>query len=403
VLQVSGKGIGKQTSNNTRSLLLIIQASIVTFLLCFSSLFLQKALVELQRTKGYETNDRAVLSLATQENEPTQGEIAQAIPNLISSLKKLPQIKTISVSNADPIAMTGVIFPVKSQPTAQEHYISIAKVQPNFFNVMGVDFIAGMTFSTQKIAGDNQVIINQSAAELFWGDNWRLNTTLFIANQPYTVVGVIEETYRSPNIRSQAGTELIITPYYHFADAHFPSEEYTLNIWLTPGRLLFEQQLIDVLAPYQHLFTLKRYNLLERLLAKETYIATLAASLAIAFCLLTLLLAAVGVWGIVIYSAKMRRFEFGVRMALGAKENHLIKLMLIENSKPLLLGILIGTFSSTVVISIFKKYLLVFGQLDWIHISFMILAMFTTALLAIYQPIVKMIEQAPMQALRIEN
>jgi ABC-type antimicrobial peptide transport system permease subunit len=153
-------------------------------------------------------------------------------------------------------------------------------------------------------------------------------------------------------------------------------------------------------------FDIESINSLASLLEDEVYIARITAVMAISFCVLTLVLGTVGVWGIVNYNAKTRRFEFGVRMALGAKRAHLLTMMLIENSVPLLLGITSGLIfallASTQIthLSLFMEQI---GQFNVPLIILMLITLVLAMLFAVINPVNQVLRNAPMNALKQDD
>ncbi|WP_448546726.1 ABC transporter permease [Thalassotalea fusca] len=402
-MQSSGKGIGQQGSSFSRSALLIAQSSLVAMLLCFSSLFLQKSLSELNKVTGFETNNRTILTLETKNNKLSSGELAAALPTVISEIKQIPEISSVALSNSSPIVMAGVIFPVKKHIDSPEYMLSVNKVHNNFFDVLGVEFVAGSTFTNKQSAARYEVILNQSSTELLLGDQWSVGDTVIIAGRPYKLVGVIKDTFRPRYLRAQLGNELVILPYNDINGDMLPSEQIVLNIHHADSAHLNLSQIDAIVNTPSSAFQIKSLDSLQDMLEKEIYLAKTTAILAISFCLLTLGLAAIGVWGIVNYNAKTRRFEFGIRMAIGAKKQHLLKMMLVENAKPLTFGILCGVCIAVIIIQLNAIHFNLFGKLQLTYLVPMITAMAVTTFLAILKPVTNVVNDSPMQALKIET
>ncbi len=116
----------------------------------------------------------------------------------------------------------------------------------------------------------------------------------------------------------------------------------------------------------------------------------------------TLLLASVGIYGVLSYNLGLRRFEFGIRMALGAKKAKLYKLLVKEAVMPLLIGVIIANLITLIIYNLFYQKLS-----PWLtfEISFALPAILISTSIAIYasiRPMQKIIQARPMKALRNE-
>ena len=405
-MRSSGKGVAKQSSNRSRRTLLIGQSSLVTLLLCLSSLFLNTSLTELNKVTGFNTNNRTVLVLTPKTKTISHGELASALPSVKQALKELPSVSHIALSNSSPIVMSGVIFPVRRNLASPEHMLSVNKVESNFFDVLGIEFKAGNSFANTNSDDDHTVILNQSSVKLLLGNDWRLGDSLIVAGRPHKLIGVIKDTFRSRYLTELSGNELVFTQYNALSQQMLPSEQMVLNIHHDEVDTFNISDVYNLIQTDRSSFDIESINSLASLLEDEVYIARITAVMAISFCVLTLALGTVGVWGIVNYNAKTRRFEFGVRMALGAKRAHLLTMMLIENSVPLLLGITSGLIfallASTQIthLSLFMEQI---GQFNVPLIILMLITLVLAMLFAVINPVNQVLRNAPMNALKQDD
>lgn len=144
------------------------------------------------------------------------------------------------------------------------------------------------------------------------------------------------------------------------------------------------------------------YAVVEQNYNDAVYQETLTIYLTSTLTFFTLLLACVGIFGVVSYSSNLRRYEFGIRMALGAKTRFLRKLMFFESMKPAGLGMIIGIVACLLT-------LLVFGDKfsEWIDINPMYLALsvlitVSTVAMASILPVIRLLKSNPIEALRSE-
>jgi putative ABC transport system permease protein len=125
--------------------------------------------------------------------------------------------------------------------------------------------------------------------------------------------------------------------------------------------------------------------------------ASLSASLVLAFAILSLLLAAVGLYGVLSYLTTQRTSELGIRLALGAQRDQLLQLMLIDGLRPALLGLGLGLVMSVAATRIFQS-----KPLDPVVLSGVIATLLAVAVLACLIPAWRASRLDPMQALRTE-
>jgi putative ABC transport system permease protein len=130
--------------------------------------------------------------------------------------------------------------------------------------------------------------------------------------------------------------------------------------------------------------------------------ASLSATLVLAFAILSLLLASVGLYGVLSYLTTQRTSEIGIRMALGAQRDQLLQLMLIDGLRPALFGLGLGLVMSFAATRIFQSMLFGTKPLDPVVLSGVIATLLAVAVLACLAPAWRASRLDPMQALRTE-
>jgi putative ABC transport system permease protein len=130
--------------------------------------------------------------------------------------------------------------------------------------------------------------------------------------------------------------------------------------------------------------------------------ASLSARLVLIFAILSLLLAAVGLYGVLSYLATQRTTELGIRMALGAQRDQLLRLMLGDGMRPALLGLGLGLAVSFVATRLFQSMLFGTKPLDPVVLCCVVGTLFAVAVLACLAPAWRASRLDPMQALRTD-
>jgi putative ABC transport system permease protein len=141
---------------------------------------------------------------------------------------------------------------------------------------------------------------------------------------------------------------------------------------------------------------------MEQVIGESLVNARLTAGLVLAFAILSLLLASVGLYGVLSYLTTQRTTELGIRMALGARRDQLLHLMLIDGLRPALFGLGIGLVASLVATRFFQSMLFGTKPLDPVVLTSVIATLLAVAVLACLIPAWRASRLDPMQALRAE-
>jgi ABC-type antimicrobial peptide transport system permease subunit len=141
---------------------------------------------------------------------------------------------------------------------------------------------------------------------------------------------------------------------------------------------------------------------MNQLLVKHTFDQSFNATLLTAFATLSLLLAAVGLFGVMSYIAGQRTTEIGIRIALGAKREHVMRKMLMDGMRPAVLGLVVGLAASLAVRRLMRDLLYEIKPLDPMVFTAVAAVLLAVAAVACFVPARRASRLDPMQALRTE-
>jgi ABC-type antimicrobial peptide transport system permease subunit len=141
---------------------------------------------------------------------------------------------------------------------------------------------------------------------------------------------------------------------------------------------------------------------MQQILGKSTATQSFSATLVLAFATLSLLLAAIGLYGVLSYLVAQRNTEIGIRMALGAQRSEVLRLVLFDGLRPVFLGLIIGLAGGSTAASFIRSILYGTSPLDPLVLITMVGGLLVTALVACALPAIRASKIEPMQALRTE-
>ena len=141
---------------------------------------------------------------------------------------------------------------------------------------------------------------------------------------------------------------------------------------------------------------------MEQIIGESLVNARLTAGVVLVFAILSLLLASVGLYGVLSYLATLRTTELGIRMALGAQRDQLLQLMLVDGMRPVLFGLGLGLVASFAATRILQSMLFGTKTLDPVVLSSVVATLLAVAILACLAPAWRASRLDPMQALRTE-
>ncbi len=376
----------------------------VSLVLLVAGALLTRALFEAQNADlGFDPSGIASLSFDLGMNNYSVEEVEAFQPQMVERLEGLAGVEAVSLAVRMPLApdisMEGVRIPGHHRPDDDPTTIDSTYVDRSYFRVVGVPIVEGRGFDANDRKGSpGVVIVNQAMAERYWPNESALGKLIYTEgfdNPPFEIVGVA----RDHKVRT-VGEEP--RPYIHFAWAQSPSVLTTVMVRVS-GRAdaalpVLEREIL-AMNP-EIVFT-------ERSTAQEVVDVTLlptraGAGLLGAFGALALVLAAVGLYGVVAYSVTRRTREVGLRMALGARGSDVVRMVLSSGMRLTLVGVGIGAVASAFLAKVLEAYLYGVSAVDPISYLAAALVLLAVAGAANLVPALRASRVSPMTALRYE-
>ena len=322
----------------------------------------------------------------------------EMIDRTLDRLRSLPGVDQAALTSVIPLTgdmgIDGLRSPEHPVPQGQVPMANRRFVSPGYLSTMGIALRAGRDFDQRDRRNPRVIILSEKAAKSVWPDENPIGHTIEHWGRIYTVVGITADA-RINDLKRDA--PVFYLPYWDFPP-------------FTPVFMVRSSQAIQTLGPEMRqtiwsvdpqisIPTITSMNdQLDQSVATERFQTVILSCFGIA----ALLLAVLGIYGVLAYSVSQRTQEFGIRIALGSDRSRLARLVLVDASYPLLSGILLGLLGAAVASRWVNSLLYQTSALDPWTIGLSLLVLLVAALLASLLPVRKAASVDPMQALRAE-
>jgi predicted permease len=264
------------------------------------------------------------------------------VEKTLNALRDVPGIESLTISGDIPLAggnrtlyarADKDVPPMDKRPTGPSHDIA-----PGYFRTWGIPLLAGREFNEHDVAtGQNVVLISQAGARKAFPNENPIGKTLLVtsASTPAEIVGIVGDV-RSIRIAEAPGMEF----YRPWTQENFPF----LNIAVRSNfKLEAVTKLVQsALATVDPGVAIAVPQMMDAVVAQALGQARLMTWLLGIFAGVALLLASIGIYGAVAYTVEQRTGEIGVRIALGAQTRDVLRLIVNQGMKPVVIGLAIG-------------------------------------------------------------
>ena len=232
-------------------------------------------------------------------------------------------------------------------------------VDPGYFEAIGIPFSRGRTFDDNQRPGHpTQVIISEAfSRQIFPGENPIGKHLRTVGADQYEIVGIVGDTQFSVGDPAQ--------PMMYFAlDANSEMTGAALVVRSDQGVTALALPIQRIIAQLDRDMPVSDVLTMDQVLHRNTMEASFDVTLLLVFAAFSLLLAAVGLFGVLSYIVAQRTGEIGIRMALGAQREQILSTILIDGLRPALLGLFLGLLGSAAVVRLFGSMLYETAPLD---------------------------------------
>ena len=387
-----------------RSALVVIEVVFALMLLGGAGL-LARSFIQLAKVDpGFNPENATLLRLSLPQKKYALPEQQTAFADaLLERVKVLPGVHAAGVTHSMPIVSDYLLgFNIEGRPAIAPSDLPSTNyytVTPDYFKAMGIRLIRGRVFTAQDDAKAPRVaLINETMARQHFPNEDPIGKRINITNGPETwreIVGIVGDI-------KQYGVDQATTAqaYEPFAQVPFTSVNLVMRTNGSPAALLGalrpavyaidKDQPIGIIRP------------LEEIMAESIARQRFAMTLLSVFSAVALVIAAVGIYGVMAYNVIQRTGEFGIRMALGAQPGDVMRLVLTQGGKLIGLGLLIGLVATLAASRAMGSMLFNTSAYDPLTLGTITILLAAVALVACFFPANRATKVNPIEALRSE-
>ena len=406
-LQTSSRTAGGSLSRTfLRKALLTVEIAVTVTLLIAAGLLL-KSFVRMRTTDiGCVTENVLTMaySLPRQKYE-TPEKVVAFHEALLDRIRTVPGVRAVGLGETLPAAgeVEGDIFTIAGHPpaTANENrsYALVRRADPGYFSALEIPLLSGRFFTSQdRLDRSNKVVISRELARKYFPGEDPLGRHLAVPlwnDVQYEIVGVVGDTLHRVDKPAEA------TIYFpSFAGSSFMGGVLAIRTASDPLALSIPIQKqfagLDPELPVSDVLTM------QQVIGESVNNASFSTTLVMVFAALSLTLASVGLYGVLSYLMTQRTAELGIRIALGAQRDQVLRLMLFDGLRPAIFGLAFGLAASAAATRLLQSMLYGTKPLDPAVFGVVTVTLLLVAALACAVPAWRASRLDPVRALRTE-
>jgi putative ABC transport system permease protein len=410
----SGSGLRQ---NKARTVLVVTEIALAVILLVGAALLIRTTVALADVNPGFDPTH--VLTMRMSLSGPQYAKSAAVdllVRDTVERLRAVPGVLTASATCCVPLeGGYGLPFIIEGRPLTQGPFHGGGgwmNVSPGYFDVYKIPVLRGRAFNERDIAGATPVVmISQAMAKQFWPKSDPLSDKIWIgkgvmrefaAETPRQIIGVVGDVRQALNFPAQ--------PIMYVPTAQVPDLANELNLRLTPlawvlrtrgdpnsvTAVVQEQLRKSTGLPVSEIRTMD--DVIARSISRQRFNMLLMS----VFGAAALLLAAIGIYGLMAYSVQQRTQEIGIRMALGAEAQDVRRMILFQGMRLAVAGVVAGIAVALGLTRVLTNFLFGVQARDPLVFTTIPVVLAAVALLAVWMPSARATKVDPAVALRYE-
>jgi predicted permease len=396
-LQQGARAVGSRQSHAVRQWLVGLQVCGCTLLLLVTGLFSRSLLHLLREDKGFDAGQVTVAEVRLNPQAyPKDYSRASFDEAVLQNLRAIPGVQTAALVSAMPLDGESWIEPVQrvDRRHLETPLINFRWASPGYFEATRQRLVAGR-FLEERDRDGHGTVLTEGEAKALWGNEDPIGGQVRIEGRVFTVVGVVADS-RTTSLKTPAAR----MAYVHYKDRVPFATFFLVRTAQTPAAVAAAMR--EAIWKYDPETTVGRVKSLDAQMADSLATERFQTEVLAAFGTAALLLAMLGIYGVLSYSVATRRQEIGVRMALGARRSSVYALTFGEAAVPIGVGIAAGLAASIVAGRTIRDLLYGVQAIDPAVIAMVVVLFLASAAAAAYLPARRAASVDPMEALRAE-
>ncbi|HEY2963920.1 MAG TPA: ABC transporter permease [Pyrinomonadaceae bacterium] len=393
-------------SHGLRSSLVVFEVALSLVLLVCAGLFFRSFLTLFKTDPGFDPDNMLTMNLIVPSVKyKEESQVAAFYADLAQRMKARPGVESAAAVNYLPLGGSNssdayFIEGVPEPPPGQENIGRYRVCTPDYFSTMRIPIVKGRAFTEQDKAGAPPVVIvNETLARKHWPGQDAIGKRIRLYG-PRDKAPWMEIVGVSKDVKHELTLE--VTPEYYLPHAQDPWNSMVLVARTTveptslAAAIREDVWAIDKDQPVFDVRTMREVRSIS--VGLQTFSSTMTGI----FAGVALLLASIGIYGVMAFVVTQRTQEIGIRMALGARRVDVLKLVLATGMKLAVIGLVIGLVAAWGVTRFFASLLVGVQPTDLLTFSVVSLCLLAAALLACYVPARRATKVDPLAALRYE-
>ena len=410
-LKEGGRESGAGSRGHRIRALLVIGEVAISFILLIGAGLLINSFLHLRNLNpGFRTDHLLAMKVPLPEPKyPDKERRSAFFAELLRRVRNLPGVQSAAVASNLPLTYNGDSMPIGIEgridpPPDQRPDVILRVISPGYFNTMGIPVLKGRDFTERdKADSPYAVVISEKTAHHFWpGENpigKRLKPGSATNDTPWReVIGVVKDVRQNdfveqPKMQMYFSHEQINTFIFAPNALVVRTSVAPLSLAATVRNTVWT---IDKDQPVSDIRSME--EIVSEAVARQRFSMLLLGI----FASLALVLAAVGIYGVMSYSVAQRTHEIGIRMALGAQKSDVLKLTVGQGLKLVSIGVAIGLLAALILTRVMSSLLFGISATDPATFVTISMVLVSVALLASYIPALRAMKVDPMFALRYQ-
>lgn len=398
-----------------RSILVVSEVALTLVLLIGAGLMIRSFYHLQQVDPGFSADNLLTFNVSLpQKKYPEPQQRINFYQQLLQKIAAMPGVQSVAMATGLPLGNNGWqsgfwIEGRPEPPQGQRPLTEVAQVSPGYFNTMQITLLRGRDFNEQDVMSPtppdpqhptfrrpNVTIIDEEFARRYWPDEDPIDKQITFWGGKVTVVGIVRR------VKMEGLNEDSNRVQSYYPDSQNPSGSMSIVVRTVGDPTALSngvRQQVLAIDPDQPIYSLQTMGQIwtDSVAPDRLFLILLSTFAAVA-----LILAAVGIYGVMSYSVTQRTHEIGIRMALGARQTDVLGMVIRQGMKLALAGLGLGLVGAWMVTRVMSSLLFGVSATDPFTFTVISIALVAVALGACFVPARRATKVDPMIALRYE-